>query len=92
MRRLQTDNSQPLTPEEAEQSYRAIRRSLIIAVPLAWLVVVLAIARHPGSVLVTVLLVVAVLYPVICWIMLGYVRRDVYRRVAPPDGRPDIGL
>jgi hypothetical protein len=81
-----------LTREQGEERYRSLRRSLVMAVPMAWLVVGLAIARHPAAIWVGLLLTVAALYPFACLVMLRSVRRDIARRVAPRADRSGLEL
>jgi hypothetical protein len=88
---VESDEHGSLTPEEAVAGYRAVRRSLLMAVPVAWLVVALIIAKRPGSVWVTLLVVVALLYAVACRIALGYVKREMFSRVSRSGGRPNVG-
>ncbi len=87
-----TDDHEPPSVEQAAENYRRIRRSLAIAVPMAWLVVVLGLARHPGTAWDAVFIALAVFYPIACWLMLRHLKRDIDKRAPRSHELPEVGL
>jgi hypothetical protein len=80
----------PLTPEQARQGRRAIRRALAVGV-LQWAVVGVLIAAvyHSGSLIVIVYAALAALYLLALPFVLRGVDRDIERRTVDSTGGAD---
>jgi hypothetical protein len=89
-KRESTPEPDPLTPEQAEKGYRALRTRMLAALGGVLLLAVAESALHPHIAVFCVIAVVA--YIGYMALLLRYLKSSIDKRVVRPDNVPDIGL